>query len=72
MRHRVIPIAGQLRLRVQQRVVATVEDSVLRTEMENLESEEEDTARRVLHKSMSCLGQIRPHLRDETWSVGLW
>jgi hypothetical protein len=32
----------QLRLRAQQRVVATVEDSVLRTEMENLESEEED------------------------------
>ena len=32
----------QLRLRAQQRVVATVEHSVLRTEMENLESEEED------------------------------
>ena len=30
---------GQLRLRAQQRVVATVEDSVLRTEMEHLESE---------------------------------
>ena len=38
----------QLRLRAQQRVVATVEDSVLRTEMENLESEEEDAPRRVL------------------------
>jgi hypothetical protein len=32
----------QPRFRAQQRVVATVEVSVLRTEMENLESEEED------------------------------
>ncbi len=32
----------QPRLRAEQRVVATVEVSVLRTEMENLESEEED------------------------------
>ena len=39
--------AEQLRLRAQQRVVATVQDSVLRTEMENLESEEEDAPRRV-------------------------
>jgi hypothetical protein len=38
----------QLRLRAQQRVVATVEDSVLRIEMENLESEEEDAPRRVV------------------------
>ncbi len=35
--------AEQLRLRAKQRVVATVEDSVLRTEMVNLESEQEDT-----------------------------
>ena len=41
----------QLGLRAQQRVVATVEDSVLRTEMENLESEEEDAPRRVLYLS---------------------
>ncbi len=40
-------IKAQLRLRAQQCVVATVEDSVLRTEMENLESEEEDAPRRV-------------------------
>jgi hypothetical protein len=54
----------QLRLRAQQRVVATVEHSVLRTEMENLESEEEDAPRRVLwYKSMSWLGQMRPHRR---------
>ena len=64
--------AEQLRLRAQQRVVATVEDSVLRTEMENLESEEEDAPRRVLYfKSMSWLGKIRSHRRDETWSASL-
>ena len=44
----------QLCQRVQQSVVATVEDSVLCTEMENLESEEEYAPRRVLwYKSMS-------------------
>jgi len=49
--------AEQLRLRVQQRVVATVEDSVLRTEMASLESQEEDAPRRVLwYKPMSWLG----------------
>jgi hypothetical protein len=49
--------AQQLRLRAQQRVVATVEHSVLRTEMENLESQEEDAPRRVLwFKPMSWLG----------------
>ena len=63
----------QLRLRVQQRVVATVEDSDLHTEMENLESEEEDDSRRVLwYRTISWLGQIRTHRRDETWSAGLW
>ena len=34
--------AEQLCLRTKQRIVATVEDSVLRTEMENLESQEGD------------------------------
>ena len=54
----------------QQRVGATVEDSVLHTEMDNLESEEEDAPRRVLwYKPMSWLGQIRPHRRDEAWSL---
>ena len=53
-------------------VVATVEDSALRTEMENLESDEEDTPRRVLwYNPLSWMGQIRPHHRDETWSDGL-
>jgi hypothetical protein len=51
--------AEQLRLRVQQRVVATVEDSVLRTEMASLESQ-------------GWLGQIRTHRRDEAWSASLW
>ena len=65
--------AEQLRLRVQQRVVATFEDSVLRTEMGSLESQEEDAPRRVLwFKPMSWLGQIRPHRRDEAWSASLW
>ncbi len=60
-------------IRYNWRVVATVEDSVLRTEMENLESEGEDAPRRVLYfKPMSWLGQIRPHRRDEAWSASLW
>ena len=40
--------AEQLNLRSQQRVVATVEDSVLRTEMDVLESQEEDAPNRIL------------------------
>ena len=58
--------AEQLRLRSQQRIIATAEDSVLRTEMANLESQEEDAPRRVLwFKPMAWLGQIRPHRRDD-------
>ena len=34
--------AEQLRLRSQQRIIATAEDSVRRTEIANLESQEED------------------------------
>ncbi len=52
----------------------TVEDSVLRTEMVDLESqeEEEDAPKRILFfKAMSCLGQTRTHRRDETWSASL-
>jgi hypothetical protein len=53
--------------------VATVEESVLRTEMTDLESQEEDAPKRVLFfKPMSWLGQIRPHRRDESWSASLW
>jgi hypothetical protein len=44
----------------------TVEDSVLRTEMTGLESQEEDVPKCILfYKPMSCLGQIRTHRRDE-------
>ncbi len=65
--------AEQLSLRSQQRIVATVEDSVLRTEMAGLESQEEDAPKRILFfKPMSWLGQIRPHRRDEAWSASLW
>ena len=59
-------------LRSQQRIVATVEESVLRMEMAGLESQEEDAPKCVLFfKPMSCLGQISPHRRDETWSATL-
>ena len=40
--------AEQLSLRSQQRIVATVEESVLRTEMVFLESQEEDVPKRIL------------------------
>ncbi len=61
--------AEQLSLRSQQRIVATVEDSVLRTEMAGLDSQEEDSPKRILFfKPMSWLGRIRPHRRDEAWS----
>ena len=41
--------------------------------MTGLESQEEDDPKRVLFfKPMSCLGQIRPHRRDESWSSSLW
>jgi hypothetical protein len=60
-------------LRSQQRIVATVEESVLRMEMAVLESQEEDAPNRVLFfKSMSWLGQIRTHRRNESWSASPW
>ncbi len=65
--------AEQLSLRSQQRVVATVEESVLKMEMAGIESQEEDAPKRILFfKTMSWLGQIRPHRRDESWSASLW
>ena len=64
--------AEQLSLRSQQHTVATVEDSVLRTEMVDLESLEEDDPKRILfYKPMCWLGQIRSHRRDESWSPNL-
>jgi hypothetical protein len=39
----------------------------------DLESQEEDDPKCILwFKSMSWLGQIRPHRRYETWSASLW
>ena len=38
----------QLSLHSQQRIVSTIEDSVLRTEMADLESQEKDTPKRIL------------------------
>jgi hypothetical protein len=65
--------AEQLSLRSQQRIVDTVEESVLKTEMTGLESQEEDSPKRILFfKPMRWLGQIRPHRRDESWSASLW
>ena len=62
--------AEQLSLCSQQHIVVTVEDSVFRMEMTGLESLEEDDPKHILfYKSMGCLGQIRSHRRDETWSV---
>ncbi len=53
-------------------MVVTVEESVLKTEMVGLESQEADAPKRILFfKSMSWLGQIRPHRRDESWSASL-
>jgi hypothetical protein len=40
--------AEQLNLRSKQRIVPTVEDSVLRTEMTGLESQEEDAPKCIL------------------------
>jgi hypothetical protein len=59
--------AEQLSLRSQQRIIATVEDSVLRTEMAGLESQEDAPKRILFFKPMSWLGQLRSHRRDETW-----
>jgi hypothetical protein len=65
--------AEQLSLRSQQRIVATVEESVFKTEMAGLESQEEDASKRILFfKPISWLGQIRPHRRDESCSASLW
>ena len=65
--------AEQLSLRCRQRIVATVEDSVLRTEMAGLESLEEDAPKRILfYTPMGWLGQIRSQRRDEAWSATTW
>jgi hypothetical protein len=64
--------AEHLRLHSQQSIVVTVEDSVLRTEMGALESQEEDAPKRVLwYKPLGFLGVIRPHRRHESWAASL-
>jgi len=64
--------AERLRLRSQQRIIATSENSILRTEMVSLKSQDEDAPKRILwFKPMSWLGQIRTHRRDESWSASL-
>jgi hypothetical protein len=64
--------AEQLIFHSQQRIVATVEDSVLRMEMTDLDSQEEDAPKLVLFfKPISWLGQMRTHRRDESWSASL-
>ncbi len=64
--------AERLSSHSHQRVVATVEESVLKTDMARLESQEEDAPKRILFfNPMSWLGQIRPHRRDESWSASL-
>ncbi len=57
-------------MRSQQRIVATVKESVLKTEMAGLESQEEDAPKRILFfKSMSCLG-LGDHLNTCTAHSG--
>ncbi len=53
----------------EQRIVATVEESVLRMEMAGLESQEEDTPKRALFFKLM---RNRTHRRDESWSARLW
>ena len=63
----------QLRRRMQQRIVATAEDFVLRTEMRDLESQEENGPKCVLwYKPMAWLGEVRPSRRHGSWSASLW
>jgi hypothetical protein len=66
----IIPVL--LPVRVGQFSSETLTESVLKTEMAGLESQEEDDPKRILFfKSMSWLGQIRTHRRDESWSASL-
>jgi hypothetical protein len=43
----------QLSLHSQHRIVSNVEDSVLRTEMSGLESQEEDAPKRILYRFLN-------------------
>ena len=64
----------QFRLRVQQCIVVTTEDSVCRTEMVDLESQEENPKYVLYYQPMtlhSCLGVILSEHRSEVWSFSL-
>jgi hypothetical protein len=51
---------------------ATDVDSVLRTEMGDLETQEENAPKRVLlYRPMVWLDVIRPHRRDDDWPDSL-
>ena len=62
---------------MQQRIVATVEDCVLRAKMGALESQEEDAPKRILwYKPLDFLLWYKPlgnqvASSDETWSTSL-
>ena len=64
--------AEQLRLPRSQRIVAAAVDSMLCTELADLEPQEYSPKRVLWYKPMSWLGVIRPHHRDESWSESLW
>jgi hypothetical protein len=49
--------AEQLRLRSQQFLVITTEESVLRTEMTSLESQKEDAPKRILGSTDQTAGE---------------
>ncbi len=58
---------------VKPELTTTHRVSVLRTEMTDLESQEEDPPPRILfYKSMSWMEQIWPHHRDEVCPDTLW
>ncbi len=65
-------ITFTLRFRTQECIVITVEDSVLWTEMGDLESQEENAPKRILwYKTMTWLVSVRSHHRDEDWTPSL-
>ena len=63
----------QLSLHSQQRIVATVEDSVLRTEMGDLESQEEDAPKRCCERRLNCSARREPaNISLRSWKVFQW
>ena len=62
-----LPMQEQLRLRAQERVVATVADSVLYTEMVSLESQEEDAP--STKTEITIVTNVKVNHEDDTFSV---